>query len=131
MLEIPNEIQTVLKILDNGMIWVYMTIFFTLMYLLISLLTWNFIKPLKYLGIPTTLVGLLLIIIRLLSSSIISKIDADIELIIGLLPLILKPILINGIIFMIIGILMIVWYSIINNKQHSTIENLENIKTEF
>lgn len=123
MVEMPNEIQAVLKYLDNGMVWVYIGIFFVLMYLLISLLTWSFIKPLKYLGVPTILVGILLIVIKLLSRVIANGFGLE-SGIINLLPLILKPLLIYGIVCTCIGILMIVLYRIINKKQkNKEVEN--------
>lgn len=114
---IPSEIQNLLKFLDNGMVWVYIGIFFIVMYLLISLLTWSFIKPLKYLGIPTMISGMLLIVIRLLARTIINLFDLKINFINNLLPVILKPLLIYGIICTIIGILMIITYKIINKKK--------------
>lgn len=115
-MEIPNEIQTLLKYIDNGMVYLYIVIFIVIMYLLISLLTWSFIKPLKYLSIPTILVGILLIIIRLSSSIITNLIDADISFIKNLLPLVLKPLLTNGIVCTLIGITMLMVYIIINKK---------------
>ena len=133
MLEIPSEMQTLLKYIDNGMIWLYIAIFFILMYLLISLLTWSFIKPLKYLGIPTVLVGILLIIVRLSSSIILNFTNIETGLITALLPLVLKPLVIYGIVCTLFGILMIVAYIIItknlkNKKETNQVKAWHKIK---
>lgn len=114
---VSNEIKEIISFLSNGMIWVYIGVFFLISYLLISLLTWSFIKPLKYLGIPTILVGVLLIIVRFTSNIIITLINSDeLNMIKVILPNLLKPMLINGIICVLIGIGMVVGYSLINKR---------------
>lgn len=121
---VTDEFRELVSLLSNGMIWVYIGIFFLVTYLLISLLTCSFIKPLKYLGIPTIIVGVLLIIFRFTSTGIINMIvDEELNIIKIILPNLLKPMLINGIICLLVGILMIVGYKLINKYKKNEIQN--------
>ena len=114
-MEIPSEIQELLKFLNTNLVWLYIGLFLIFTYLLISLLTWSLLKPLKYLGIPTIVTGVLFLIVRLLSSVIVGLFSIEFPVIKVVLPSILKPVLISGLLCMIIGIVMIVLYVVINN----------------
>lgn len=122
---IPKELTTVLSTFNNGMIWVYIGLFLICMYLLISLLTWSFIKPLKYLGIPTCFVGVFFLIIRLSSSLVLNIFEEKANIIKILLPSMLKPILFNGIIALLIGVLMIILYVVVNNNRKKDIQIMD------
>lgn len=113
---VSNEFKEVVSLFANGMIWIYVGIFFVLTYLFISLLTWSFIKPLKYVGIPTLIVGLLFISIRASSNVLVNIFVEGDNLINTLMPSLLKPILINGLICFLVGLGMIVGYIFINKK---------------
>lgn len=122
-----NEtMQLLIKYAGPKMIITYIIGFSIIMYLLISLLTWSFIKPLKYLGIPTLLVGLLLVVIRLASSFILDFVNIDIAVVNNILPIIIKPLLTNGIMCSSIAILMLLLYSLLNKKERNTDEPFNN-----
>lgn len=128
---VPTELKQIVSILSGGMIWIYIGIFFLLTYLFISLLTWSFLKPLKYVGIPTALVGLLFLIIRMSLSSVLGFFVEGESIIKVILPSMLRPILINGLICLGLGVLMVVIYIIINNKRRNKNEEwVEPIKEE-
>lgn len=110
------EMKQLISLVSDKTIWIYIGIFFVLMYLLISLLTWSFKKPLKYLGIPTIGVGVVFIIIRFLSVVIVGLVDDKMAFVRLLLPSMLSPMLLNGILCTVIGIAMIVVYKLLNKK---------------
>lgn len=112
---LDEVIKMILKI-DDVMIWVYMGLFILLMYLVIGLLTWSIIKPLKYLGIPTLITGILFIIIRFIPNIVISILDVKISVIKAVLPSVLKPIFIYGISSLLIGLVMIILYNLFTKK---------------
>ena len=109
----PMELTNIINLLNENLI-LYLIIFIVSFYLLISLLTWSFIKPLKYLGISNIVVGIVIIIIRLLLNSITNLIPEYIKIFEIILPTIVKPLLISGIICIIIGIIMLIINYLIN-----------------
>ena len=110
----PTELINIINLLNKNLI-LYLIIFIILFYLVISLFTWSFIKPLKYLGISNIIVGILIIIIRFLLNSIINIALPDyIKIFDIILPTIVKPLLISGIICIIIGIIMLIINYLIN-----------------
>lgn len=124
-LEIPEIVKNILTLLDKQAFWLYVIGIFVVFYLLVSLLTWSFIKPLKYLGIPTIIVGILFIIIRFVPNALLTLVDENINFIKGLLPSILKPVLINGLVCLIVGVLMIVGYTLINKNKKEKIDTIK------
>ena len=120
-MEIPEEIMKLLEIINGKMILVYVAIFIVAMYLIISFFTWSFIKPLKYLGIPTLISGIVFTIIRFIPNAFINLIEAEYSFIKIILPSMLKPILINGILCILTGVVMIVLYSLINKSKKESI----------
>lgn len=109
------------KFLNSGLLWLYFIIIVVIFYAIIALLTWNIKKPLMYLGIPTIIVGIFLIILRFTSSLVLP----DKKLLVIFNPAV-KPLFIMGIICIIIGIAMIVIYKLLNKKKKDK-ENLTEI----
>ena len=98
--------------------YIFIMCFIIINYLLISLLTWSFYKPLRYLSIPTMLTGITLIVTIFLPSLLINILNVNLPF--NLEPIIkvlLNPLLIPGILLTIIGVVMIVLYNIINKKE--------------
>ena len=120
-MNIPTQLIPFINIINNSHFYVYVIILFILFYLLISLMTWSFLKPLKYLGIPTIIAGSLFISIRFISSFIINLIP-NMSIMKYILPGMLKPILIMGICLLIFGILMFVIYILINKYAKKSID---------
>ena len=101
-----NEIVIrLLKLLSSDLLWLYFILVILFFYLILSLITWSFIKPLKFLGIPSIIAGLMMIatyfvigIVPLpLSDTMLKVIDASI-----------KPVFNIGLVCLGIGILMII-----------------------
>ena len=109
----PMELTNIINLLNQNLI-LYLIIFIILFYLLISLCTWSFIKPLKYLGISNIVVGIVIIIIRFLLNSIISLLPDYIKIFEIILPSIVKPLLLSGILCSCIGIFMLIINYLIN-----------------
>lgn len=109
----PTELVNLINILNSNFI-IYLVLFIIIFYLLISLLTWDIIKPLKYLGISNIVVGVIIIIIRFILNEVVTLVPDYIKFVETILPTILKPILISGILCILFGIIMILAYSLIN-----------------
>jgi len=127
--------QQVLSVLSNinviALIISFIVIFIVF-YGLISLLTWNLLKPLKYLGIPTLVVGIIILITRFTSSFIINSLASEFgSFIKDLFPLAFSPLQNIGIIFFILGLLMIIIYAVINNNKNKIDNNEKNVQEEF
>lgn len=116
-MEVPREILYLKSILDKCPIWVGIVLFLVIMYLLVAFFTWSFKKPLKYLGIPTIIVGFLFIIMRFATTFFTRFIPDSFGFFKNLIPTLFKPMLIDGIICFVIGILMVVGYCLINKKR--------------
>lgn len=115
---IVNEeiLQKILLTMRGSIFWAILAGFIVISYLLLCLMTWSFYKPLKYLGIPVIGTGTILLIIRFLPSIILNFFNFDAKIIKTLLPSLLKPVLIKGILCIVIGTGMIVIYGFINKK---------------
>lgn len=112
----PTELTNIINLLNENLT-VYLIIFIVLSYLLISLLTWSFIKSLKYLGISNIIVGIVVIVIRFLLNFITNILPDYINIAEVVLPTIVKPLLLSGISLIIVGIIMlIINYLIIKYK---------------
>lgn len=110
---IPKEITKLLLLVSDNKIWISVFLFVLVSYIIVGLLTWSFIKPLKYLGIPTICVGSLFLFIRLFAGIASEILGERISAIGIILPAVLKPVLLNGIICLTLGIAMIITYVII------------------
>lgn len=103
MLEVINTFSSVSGLLLYGVLFGFIII----SYLILALLTWSFIKPLKYLGIPMIIVGIILLIIRSFSSTILKVIAFLIIIPKSIISIIFMPILIMGLIYIALGICFI------------------------
>ena len=108
---IPNDILYIINIINNTNLYFVFGVIFVIFYSLIGLLTWSFIKPLMYMGVINTIVGMIFSSLRFLPYSIGLLIGN--KLLEHALPSIIKPLFINGIIYLVSGILMIITYKII------------------
>lgn len=129
-----QQVLSLLSNLDITTLIMAFIILFSIFYALVSLFTWNLLKPLKYLGIPTLVVGILTLFIRFASSSIINILTNEFgDIVKQIFPFVLTPLQNIGIIFFVLGLLMLIIYAIINNKKKNNveIENEEIIKEEF
>ena len=109
----PMELTNIINLLNENLI-LYLIIFIVSFYLLISLCTWSFIKPLKYLGISNMVVGIVVIIIRFSLNLLIGFIPDYIKIFEIILPSIVKPLLYSGIICILVGIFMLIINYLIN-----------------
>lgn len=129
---IDSELISAFEFFNSTTFILCFVAFLIVFYLLISLLTWSMIKPLKYMGIPTLIVGIICIPIYLAPNVIINFLPLDeyVNIIEKVLPLFMKPLLIYGIACFIVGLLMIIVYKIINKKRKSNIETNNIVENE-
>lgn len=126
-------IQLVRDILTSINLPVLMLLTFLIFYLIIGLLTWSLVKPIKYLGTSLIIGCALTIIISLIVlcfSSLFESLSIFILLETLLHSLLIKIIIFN-VIGLVIGILLIVLYNIIYRKlsTKATINNdLDTVK---
>lgn len=118
------EINNILSFISDGLLCGILVTITVISYLILSLLNWDFIKPLKYIGISLIIVGLILIIIRFSNSFIIESILSEISIPASILGTVFKPLLIMGIFYMFIGIILIVLQNIYyKNKKEKNLTN--------
>lgn len=117
-INLDERVISIIKFIQSKYMYIFIMCFIIINYLLISLLTWSFHKPLRYLSIPTMLTGITLIVTIFLPSLLINILNVNLPF--NLEPIIkvlLNPLLIPGILLTIIGVVMIVLYNIINKKE--------------
>ena len=117
-INLDEKVISIIKFIQSKYMYIFIMCFIIINYLLISLLTWSFHKPLRYLSIPTMLTGITLIVTIFLPSLLINILNVNLPF--NLEPIIkvlLNPLLITGILLTIIGVVMIVLYNIINKKE--------------
>ena len=100
--------SNLLSMVQGGFLWGIFASLLIVSYLLYALFSWSFIKPCKYIGICSIIVGALLLIIRFASSFVVAALVSDIKIPGSLLGAIFKPFLIMGIIYILVGIGLIV-----------------------
>ena len=114
-------LKDTIKLFYSSYFIIIMLTILILLYLMIGLFRWSLYKPLIWTGVPTISVGVLLMlsyIIQLLGINYVVPTKGTIEIfIIKLTEVVFKDILITGIIVTILGILMIIIYSIINKNK--------------
>lgn len=104
-----STIVNTLNIIKGPYLWLIMLIFSVFIYLLLSLVNKNFKKPLRYLGITIIISGVLFIILRFLSPTLIKYIfEENVNIVKIFMPRILKTITNIGIIYIIIGVILII-----------------------
>lgn len=113
-----NEILELVGLLNSDLLWIGIIAIVVVFYTILSLLTWSFKRPLMFLGVPTIIVGVLLVILRFSIS--LFPIDGNILKIVSAA---INPLLTIGVICTLIGIAMTVVYKLLNKK-----EKLEQIK---
>ena len=117
-INLDEKVISIIKFIQSKYMYIFIMCFIIINYLLISLLTWSFHKPLRYLSIPTMLTVITLIVTIFLPSLLINILNVNLPF--NLEPIIkvlLNPLLIPGILLTIIGVVMIVLYNIINKKE--------------
>lgn len=117
-INLDEKVISSIKFIQSKYMYIFIMCFIIINYLLISLLTWSFYKPLRYLSIPTILTGITLIVTIFLPSLLINILNVNLPF--NLEPIIkvlLNPLLIPGILLTISGVVMIVLYNIINKKE--------------
>lgn len=129
-------LTNIISILTRTEFVIGVVIFILLSYLLISLLTWSFHKPLKYFSISFIIVGITMIIFRFILPLIITTLATDsINIPSSISSTLLNPLLKSGIISIIIGIIFMVAYKFIkklpNNKDISEIDKEVKSKDEL
>lgn len=112
---INNELLNLLGFLSGKALWLYFIIIIIGFYALIAIITWNIKKPLIFLGIPTILVGIFVIIFRFLIDLIISN-----KNLLTLFNSIVKPLFQAGLTCIIVGIVMIIIYKLLNIKNNNS-----------
>lgn len=117
-----NKLLGLISFFNTKFFWLYLMIILCVFYLIISLLTWSIKKPLMFLGIPSVVVGIILMIIRFfvrllpLSEKILAIINSAI-----------KPLFVNGVICIVLGVIMIGVYGLLNviHKKKKMIQEIE------
>ena len=101
----------VLNIIKGPYLWLILSGFVVIIYLLLSLINKSFQKPLKSLGIAIIISGILFIVLRFLTPTLVDFIFEEYaNMIKTLIPIILQTITTIGIIYILIGILSLVIY---------------------
>jgi len=112
-----NEISVIVDFLSSDFLWLCFAIIVLLFYGIIALLTWNFKKPLMFLGIPTTIAGIILILFMLAVNFLPIE-----EKLFDYILLMFKPLLTIGIVFFVVGLIMIIIYKLVNKKKQNALE---------
>lgn len=107
-----SELLELISFLNNELLWLYFIIIFIAFYAIISLLTWNIKKPLMFLGIPSIIVGFLLIALRFSVGLFLPH-----ENLLVILNSAVKPLFTSGVICIVAGIAMIIIYRLLNKMQ--------------
>lgn len=115
-----NELLKLAEFLNSELLWLYFIIIIVGFYAIVSLLTWNIKKPLMFLGIPSIIVGILLIILRFSINLFVPN-----ESLLKLYNSAAKPLFVIGIICIVEGIAMIVVYKVLNKKKKQIIQKTE------
>ena len=124
----------IMNFLDSEYLWLYFSLIILAFYLLLCLFTWSFKRPFLFLGIPSIILGMLLLALYF----IIGVIPLE-ETLINVLQSSTKPLFNVGLICLIMGIVMIIinrLLSLLNKKNkketiidmesnESTLENIE------
>lgn len=109
---VDNEILKLIGFLDSEFLWLYFIIIIVAFYAVIGLLTWSIKKPLMFLGIPSIIVGALLIILRFSISMFLSN-----ESLLMIFDSMVKPLFTIGLICVLVGIVMIALYIVLREIQ--------------
>lgn len=117
-----NQLLELVGILNSELLWVYFIVVIITFYAIIALLTWNIKKPLIFLGIPSIIVGILLIILKFSIGLFIPN-----KSLLALLNSAVKPLFTIGIICIIVGVAMIILYKVLNKmkKRKEAIQETE------
>lgn len=113
-MQLPEGLINFINLIDDGKLLIYFIIFFVFSYLLVALLTWSFIKPLKYLSFPLIITGIIAMGIRFIIPFVINTLlNGEAVIPQSLLGAILKPLLTCSLSAIIGGIVMFVLYKFI------------------
>lgn len=113
------EINRVLSFVQNGaLIWVF-AVFLVISYLLFALSNWSFVKPCKYIGICSIIVGVIFLMIKFSNFVVIDLVISNISIPSSLIASFFKPILIMGIVYIFIGIGLIILHNLYYMKKNS------------
>ena len=115
------EISDILKYANFGTLFGILVAVLVISYLLFALFTWNFIKPCKYIGVSSIVVGCLLLVIRFANSFVLDLVVPDISIPNSVLSTVFKPLLIMGIIYIFVGIALIVLQHLYFKKKNTNI----------
>lgn len=117
-----EAMQYGLNIINSLWLKVGLAISFIIVFLLVALYTWSFYKPLIWLGVPSIISGGLTAMVgslRVITSNInIKELGEYQDLFVKLLNPIFNNLLITGLIVLVLGILMVVSYSLIDSAKH-------------
>ena len=111
--EVSKEVVMTISYFKGNTIYIWLTIIIIISYLLVSLFTNSFYKPLNYLSIPIMLSGITFVILFNIMNISPNISNSMIEII----SYILNPLLYIGIILIIASVLMIIIYNLIKNKK--------------
>ena len=112
--------EAIINFLTSGAILTAFICVIAVSYLIIGLLTWSFIKPLKYLGVCSTIVGLVGFVLKLLLSYIVDILDIEgIGIVKSIILASGNVFLKYAVIFLVVGILLEVLYYVINKTLKS------------
>lgn len=112
-----SELIKILSIFNNKLIFVGIVLFF---FIIILLLKRNFIKPLKYIGIPSFMVGIFTLIIYLLLPVIINFMGEEINMFQVFIPYLTTNLLSLAIFWLVFGLILIILYNIFKKRFQKT-----------
>ena len=122
-MQIPSNVLNMINLINSINLYYVFIPLFIVFYFLFVLFTWSFIKPLKYMGSINITTGLMFMSIKFISPLVnllnINKIIKDI------IPTVINPLFISGIVCLISGIIMMIIYYIINRIIKNKKEKLE------
>lgn len=127
-----NEIfKTIIDIVSGPNLWLYFALIVLAFYLILVIFTWSFIRPFKFLATPSIIAGLILICFSLCISFF--PIGDSIK---DIVKEILNPLLKVGIIFIIMGVVMLILNGLLRMlfkkkkvvKEETSIDEEDNIE---
>lgn len=131
-MQIQDNVLNIINIVNSINLYYVFIPLLVIFYFLFALFTWSFLKPLKYIGSANITTGLMFMSIKLISPIVNSlKINNVIK---EILPTVINPLFISGIICFLSGILLMIIYYVINKiikkKEDVISSEVDENKTE-
>lgn len=114
-----SDITRIIRLLDLLFSYKFIILFILVLlaiYFLVALFTWSFLKPVKYLGIPTIACGIVSVLVPFAADFALEAMLGDAYLVSLVTSTVTSYYLKAGIVLLIVGTLMLVLYYLVNKK---------------